>query len=135
MKIMLSLLAATCALTLAALPAEIKSAAAAPPKAPSHLSAACKSPENDMVTNDCATQQEAQAEKQLNTTYQLALKSGDAPTQEELRQVQRLWLTYREAECKAEGEGYSSLRVAMEATCVETHDRERTTEIKDLYLR
>ena len=133
MKIMLSLLATTCALTLAALPAEIK--LAAPQKASTHLSPACKSPENDIVTNNCATQQEALAEKQLNTTYQLALKAGDAPTQEELRQVQRLWLTYREAECKAEGEGYSTLRVAMEATCVEAHDRDRTTELKDLYLR
>ena len=128
----LSIAIFTACLLSTAFAASPKPAASAPP---SHTSRnnPCNRPDTPSLT-DCGNKAQEHAEQELNKTYQLALKTGDAAQQEELRQVQRVWLQYRDAECEIEGEGYSTLKVAMVALCVAALDKDRTNELKHDYL-
>ena len=141
MKALFPILAAI-GLLCAALPAAPK---AAPPNAPAHTRRPnlCDLPDTISIT-ECADKAQTIAEQQLNTTFQSALKSAGQNgeneqdgrnQQEKLRNVQRLWLAYREAECHEESDANSTLRQAFFASCVTGLDKLRTTELKDVYLR
>jgi uncharacterized protein YecT (DUF1311 family) len=76
----------------------------------------------------------------LNDTYQRALKSATALTAQDvqnLREAERLWISYRDAACKAEyglwggGSGGPNAR----SMCLIRVTRQRIVDLKNAYLQ
>ena len=131
MKALLPLFATLCLLA-GALPAQPGRAPAGAPPQPKRPNL-CDQPDTPSI-NECAARAQAAAEQQLNATYQAALKASEPEDQAKLRNVQRLWLQYREAECHVEADPNTTLRPAFFAGCVAGMDKLRTDELKHDYL-
>ena len=83
----------------------------------------------------CGSKAQAQAEQTLKKTFQRALTSSEPAEQQELRQVERVWLQYRNTECKLEAHEYGTLKLAIMESCIAEHDKIRIAELKDIYLK
>src|SRR3546814_8014712 len=56
----------------------------------------------------------------LNASFKAAMGHVDAPQRELLRQAQRLWIQYRDDNCRLHGESEGSRREIAEAECTLT---------------
>lgn len=87
-------------------------------------------------TIDCIGQEIERQDKQLNQSYQSLLKVLRPERKTELRDVQRLWLKYREANCNFyyDSEGGSLARI-MANQCMLDMLIERRQALEDLLLQ
>lgn len=111
---------------------------------------ACASPPCDKAIttldiNECAKQDLDRAEEILNKTYRSVLArlakdgkddSDAAQARQELIGAQRIWITYRAADCKAIYTLWQSgtMRTLMHHSCMKGHAEQRTKELSD-YLQ
>jgi uncharacterized protein YecT (DUF1311 family) len=72
----------------------------------------------------------------LNTVYKAALATRSEKGVAALREAQRAWITYRDAAAEAYGTGEEgdSLEALMVLRCSEALTKDRTAELKKLYL-
>lgn len=99
--------------------------------AASHLSSAhadCADPQNQAEMNQCAGDEYAAADERLNDAYKQLVQRIDEVFEPKLRQAQRAWVTFRDAECEFESMGWEggSGRPMVQAACLTRVTTERT---------
>jgi uncharacterized protein YecT (DUF1311 family) len=66
----------------------------------------------------------------LNAGFRTAMQSLEPPQREALRQAQRLWVQYRDANCRSYGLGEGSISRIAAAECVRSMTAERARELE-----
>jgi uncharacterized protein YecT (DUF1311 family) len=76
------------------------------------------------------------ADAELNRVYSAALKRLDGADLQRLVTAQRLWVQFRDADCEAAYGLYGggSAGPTVRAACLEKDTRERTKELRIMYL-
>jgi uncharacterized protein YecT (DUF1311 family) len=80
---------------------------------------------------DCINADAQNWDKKLNAAYQAAMKRQSASQRERLRAAQRLWVQYRDANCRYYAMGEGSIARIEAANCVRAMTRQRTTELAE----
>lgn len=62
----------------------------------------CSDADNQIEMNDCAAKAYQIADQQLNMAYKQAQKHFDKGGQEKLKEAQKQWISYRDAQCAVE---------------------------------
>jgi uncharacterized protein YecT (DUF1311 family) len=103
--------------------------------------------------NDCAAFEYGQADARLNKVYRKAMgymtddqaraeKEGDKrqieyekTAVESLKNSERVWLTYRDIQCRAAGQQYEggSMRPMIQSQCLTTLTEHRIADLKSVY--
>jgi uncharacterized protein YecT (DUF1311 family) len=75
------------------------------------------------------------ADRELNNTYRQIFPKIEPAQQAELRTAQRLWVQFRDADCKAEYDlfGGGSGGPTAKSTCLEAVTRQRIEDLKAAY--
>lgn len=85
----------------------------------------------DMVT--CNTQQAKVQDTRLNRAYQTALAAQEGPRKQQLQDVQRLWIKYRDANCAFAGSATGGTIDQVNGSgCVLDMTQTRAQELEDL---
>jgi len=85
----------------------------------------------DMV--ECLKAKTAQWDKRLNAAYQQALKDATSDRQRsQLRDAQRLWIQYRDANCLYFGLGEGTIARLEAGECVRRMTEARARELEDI---
>ncbi|WP_051234078.1 lysozyme inhibitor LprI family protein [Halomonas halocynthiae] len=95
-------------------------------------SAECNHAVDQSTLNRCADQEFEAADARLNTTYKVLAQQLDAASLERLRQAQRAWVSYRDAQCAFES-GPSkdgSIYPMILSGCMEEATTARTSELE-----
>lgn len=98
-------------------------------------SESCDSPRGTLEVNRCAKQDLDAQDRLLNETYQKVLwqlnTDPQQTTREKLIKAQRLWVQFRDADCKAQESVYDggTVHIAIYLACLRDHTVQR---IKDL---
>ncbi|MBT9331135.1 lysozyme inhibitor LprI family protein [Paracidobacterium acidisoli] len=103
-----------------------------------HMNAAgnpCQSIGPDSSETQCFITASQAADRELNSFYgklRAHLRSDDLSN---LQAAQRLWMQFRDANCKAEYDLYEggSAGPMVRAACIEAVTRQRTAELKTIY--
>ncbi|MGC2695069.1 MAG: lysozyme inhibitor LprI family protein [Candidatus Angelobacter sp.] len=66
------------------------------------LLAQCENAGTTAKTTNCMSKAYEKADVELNRTYKLAFKGLDPQQADNLKNAQRAWITYRDAQCNAE---------------------------------
>ncbi|MCK7595620.1 lysozyme inhibitor LprI family protein [Pseudomarimonas salicorniae] len=101
----------------------------------------CDSAVTTVELNACAAKELEKAEEALNATYRRVLgqlaEAGESDpdaklAREQLVAAQRLWIKYREADCRAVFTLHQSgtMRTLMELGCMSGHATQRTRELE-----
>jgi uncharacterized protein YecT (DUF1311 family) len=95
----------------------------------------CQTPASNAETTACFIQKSKTADEQLNNTYERIREALSPDEQKDLQAAQRLWLTFRDANCSAERNLYAggSAAPTVYAACIEADTRQRTSGIKVMY--
>lgn len=102
----------------------------------------CDTAVSDPDINECAAQEYSRVDGILNTTYKKVLADLKASGKEypdalkarqELIKAQRLWVSFREADCNAIFTLHQSgtIRVLMYHSCMTSHSEQRIKELKE----
>jgi uncharacterized protein YecT (DUF1311 family) len=89
----------------------------------------------DARRKQCLLDAGALADKSLNETYQRILAKLSATEQDSLRQIERMWVDYRDAVCKAESDLYENeadIQLVF-AACAEAETRTHEHELLTVY--
>jgi uncharacterized protein YecT (DUF1311 family) len=85
----------------------------------------------DMV--ECLKAKTAQWDKRLNAAYQQAIKDATSDRQRsQLRDAQRLWIKYRDANCLYFGLGEGTIARLEAGECMRRTTEARARELEDL---
>lgn len=89
--------------------------------------------ETQLEMNLCAAENYKKADAELNKTWKLLIANLLDEEVEELREVQRLWLRFRDAHCDYEAARYEggSIQPLIRYTCLQTLTETRTEQLKD----
>jgi len=98
----------------------------------------CANAVSTVDMNDCAAQEQQQVEKQLNEVYRRVLAEtpakvgGAAKPKDRLVAAQRLWVRFREADCKAVLDLWSdgSIRNLQYLGCMREHAQVRIKQLE-----
>ena len=73
------------------------------------------------------------ADATLNQVYGQLMRKLDEPDKTQLKQVEAVWLKYRDANCEFVADQYKggSIRPMIEAMCLADTTRNRTTELRN----
>lgn len=80
---------------------------------------------------DCVNAHAQRWDKKLNAAYQAAMKRQSASQRERLRAAQRLWVQYRDANCRYYAMGEGTIARIEAANCVRAMTRQRATELAE----
>ena len=99
---------------------------------PAH--ADCADPQDQAEINQCMGSDYREADEKLNRTYKELVGSIDDNWASALRDAQRAWVTFRDAECEFQSMGWAggSGRPAVQAGCLTRVTNERTKVLKEL---
>lgn len=95
-------------------------------------SADCNHAVDQSTLNRCADQEFEAADARLNTTYKALAQQLDTTSLERLKQAQRAWVAYRDAQCAFESEPSKdgSIYPMILSTCMEQATTARTSELE-----
>ena len=95
----------------------------------------CNKPLSGAEETKCFFKAYKEADQELNRIYAQIRKILGGHELTKLREAQRLWIAYRDANCAAERELYSggSATSMVYAACMEADTRQRTAELKTIY--
>lgn len=98
------------------------------------MAADCDNAQTSSDINQCAAADYKKADKELNSTYQKALKMTSGEQQNLLQSAQKKWISYRDADCKFQtykaSEG--SVNPMNTAICLQTKTEQRTKELENM---
>ena len=77
---------------------------------------------------DCLMAQHAHWDKQLTIAYQQAMKDAVPAQKEKLREAERAWIKYRDANCAYYASGEGTIARIDAAICLTRHDAEARAE-------
>jgi uncharacterized protein YecT (DUF1311 family) len=83
---------------------------------------------------ECLKARSEHWDKQLNVNFRNALQRAEGPQKAALRQAQRIWIQYRDANCQAYGARQGSLRVIEAAECIRSMTAERASELQNFAM-
>ena len=97
--------------------------------------APCQNAGSNADETSCFIRTTQAEDKQLNHVYSVALSVTDGRETERLREAERLWVRFRDANCSAEHELYlgGSAAPAVQFACIEAMTRHRIAELKTMY--
>jgi uncharacterized protein YecT (DUF1311 family) len=77
------------------------------------------------------------ADRKLNEVYGQIMRSLSADDQASLRSAERLWIQFRDATCKAEGDLYADADISSIAfeSCVEVETQARSSDLLRIYAK
>lgn len=112
--------------------------AGAPPATAQTLD--CDNPQNQHAINACAHQDWQKADRELNATWKIVKARIDALDLNEpghakaLLKAQRVWITYRDAQCELEGwqAHGGTMEPMLVSSCMERLTQIRTRELREL---
>ena len=73
-------------------------------------------------------------DRRLNASYQALMKRSEPSQQEPLKAAQRVWIQYRDANCRFYGMGAGTIAQVDAAECVHAMTQQRTCEIESANL-
>lgn len=97
--------------------------------------APCRGPSSTLAEAQCLTAAQAAADEGLNLTYRKILSKIDPKERVALTKAERLWIEFRDANCRAERVLYgggSGAPIAFLA-CMEAETRQRTNDLLVMY--
>jgi uncharacterized protein YecT (DUF1311 family) len=79
---------------------------------------------------DCLNAQTKVEDARLNRAYQALMQRSDAGQQQPLKAAQRLWISYRDANCRFYGSAEGSIRQIEAAQCLRAMTKARACELE-----
>ncbi len=79
---------------------------------------------------DCVNASTKSWDRRLNTSYQALLQRSEPGQREPLKAAQRLWIQYRDANCRFYAHGAGSISQIEAAECLRAMVQQRTCEIE-----
>lgn len=79
---------------------------------------------------DCLTALAEAEDVRLNLAYQALMERSDAGQQQPLKAAQRLWIRYRDANCRYYGSAEGSIRQIEAAQCLHAMTQARACELE-----
>ncbi|SJZ78913.1 lysozyme inhibitor LprI family protein [Consotaella salsifontis] len=80
---------------------------------------------------DCVTQLTAQWDRRLNAAYERAMHMIDPARARTLRDVQRKWIEWRDANCGWYAHQAGTMSLELEAECLRVTTKQRAEELED----
>jgi uncharacterized protein YecT (DUF1311 family) len=80
---------------------------------------------------ECLQLKTAAWDARLNAAYRKAMELAEDEQRERLREAQRLWLRYRDANCGYYGARQGSIRLIEAAECMRSMTESRTRELEE----
>lgn len=98
------------------------------------LAADCGDAQTQSEMNQCFSADYKKADKELNNTYQKALKLTSGEQRNLLQSAQKKWISYRDADCKFQTYKSSggSVNPMNTAICLQTKTEQRTKELESM---
>ncbi|WP_455816202.1 lysozyme inhibitor LprI family protein [Pseudomonas cerasi] len=98
------------------------------------MAADCNNAQTQSEMNQCAFADYKKADKELNSTYQKALKMTSGEQQNLLQSAQKKWISYRDADCKFQTYKSSdgSVNPMNTAICLQNKTEQRTKELQSM---
>lgn len=95
----------------------------------------CLSAGPDSSITQCFVEASQAADKDLNSYYGKLRKHLDSDSWKDLQEAERLWMQFRDANCKAEYNLYEggSAGPTVRAACLESETRQRTADLRTMY--
>jgi uncharacterized protein YecT (DUF1311 family) len=90
----------------------------------------CGDQSNTVAIVDCVTAQTKIWDQRLNTAYQRLAQRIDAGQRDPLKAAQRLWIQYRDANCRFYGSQEGSIRQIQAAECLRAMTQDRALELE-----
>ncbi|MDM0112712.1 lysozyme inhibitor LprI family protein [Variovorax sp. J22R133] len=79
---------------------------------------------------DCVGKLTKTWDRRLNTAYQALMQRVDPGQKDPLKAAQRLWIQYRDANCKVYASGEGSIHQVEAAECLHAMTQQRTCELE-----
>jgi uncharacterized protein YecT (DUF1311 family) len=97
--------------------------------------APCQEADSNAEMRQCLKAAAQKADAELNQTYEQIMSKLSGGDRRSLRDVQRLWIRFRDASCSAARKLYEGGTLAPTAyyACLEAATRQRTGELKSIY--
>jgi len=90
----------------------------------------CGDQPNTMATVDCVDAKAKVWDQRLNAAYQGLTQRIDPGQRDPLKAAQRLWIQYRDANCRFYGSQEGSIRQIQAAKCLRAMTQERALELE-----
>ena len=90
----------------------------------------CGEQPNTLATVACVDAKTAVWDKRLNAAYGSLMRGVDAEQRDPLRAAQRLWIQYRDANCRFYGSRQGSISQILAAECVRAMTEDRAIELE-----
>lgn len=90
----------------------------------------CGNQPNTLATVDCVAAKTKIWDQRLNAAYQSLAQRIDARQRDPLKASQRLWIQYRDANCRFYESQDGSIRQVQAAECLRTMTRDRALELE-----
>jgi uncharacterized protein YecT (DUF1311 family) len=90
----------------------------------------CGDQPNALATVDCVAAKTKVWDQRLNTAYQGLAQRIDAGQRDPLKAAQRLWVQYRDANCRLYGSQEGSMRQIQAAECLRAMTQDRALELE-----
>lgn len=90
----------------------------------------CGDQPNTMATVDCLDVKTRSWHQRLNTAYKNLMQRIDAGQREPLKAAQRLWIQYRDANCRFYGSQEGSIRQIQASECLRAMTQDRALELE-----
>ena len=90
----------------------------------------CGDQPNTVAIADCVQANTKTWDRRLNTAYQNLKRRIDAGQREPLTAAQRLWVRFRDANCRFYGSQEGSIRQIQAAECVRAMTQQRALELE-----
>lgn len=97
----------------------------------------CADKSSTVESNDCLEGVWKSSDAELNRTYATITRKINGTRLQDLRIAQRLWVQFRDANCKnaSEIDTGASGGIAVLYTCLDTTTRQRNLDLKNIYKR
>jgi uncharacterized protein YecT (DUF1311 family) len=92
--------------------------------------ASCDGSTQAMV--ECINAKAAQSDKRMTTAYQTLMKKAELTQHDQLRNAQRLWIQYRDANCMYYALGDGSISRIDAAECLRSMTEARAKELETM---
>jgi uncharacterized protein YecT (DUF1311 family) len=92
---------------------------------------------NQADINQCSVQRYKAADALLNRTYREVIATLNKKQIAKLKDAQRAWITYRDANCESQAFDYlnGSLYTSVQTNCLAVMTEARTSELQRVYLK
>lgn len=94
----------------------------------------CKNPDTQLAMNTCAARDYDREDARLNKSYRDLMAKLEPAKREKLREVQRVWLSYRDLNCDYQSDDYQggTIYSLVQSSCLADMTKQRNKDLKAL---